>query len=478
MPRRFYLHTLGCKLNQTDTAALAATLRSRGMAPARRPEEADLLVVNTCTVTSRADADGRQALRRLARANPRAKLVAMGCYAGRAPEELSRIPEVDLVSGGCAAAPVAAAAEAAYPGELTGARGPHHAPPPAGGRTRATLKVQDGCDLSCSYCIVPAVRGRSRSVPPDELVESVRRLVAAGFAEIVLTGVNTGDYGRDLPGTGGLLDLLRRLTAVPGLGRLRLNSLEPRTVDQDLMAFLATCGQMAPHLQIPLQSGSDRILAAMRRNYRRRFYAELLDRLARRIPDIGLGADVIVGFPGESEQEFAETVSLVRNTPLSYLHVFSFSARPGTDAASLPGAVPAGVIKERAARLRGLAADKGAAFRRRFVGRTLQAVTLGDTGEAGAVRALTGNFFEVLLPPGSAPANRLLDVRVLAAHGAVARGVPWESGGDGPLPEREAVPADRRHRTALRMSSPAREIRGTGGPATRDPGSLEPEALS
>jgi threonylcarbamoyladenosine tRNA methylthiotransferase MtaB len=420
MPRRFYLHTLGCKLNQTDTAALAATLRSRGMLPAGRAEEADLLVVNTCTVTSRADADGRQALRRMARANPQARLVAMGCYASSDPEALASIPGVDRVSAGSAPAPVVAAADEAFPGELTAAPGPYHATLTPSGRTRAILKVQDGCNLTCSYCIIPQVRGRSRSVPADELVESLKRLVAAGFAEVVLTGVNTGDYGTDGAGGEDLLGLLRRLTAVPGLGRLRLNSLEPRTIDDDLVEFLAGDER---HLQIPLQSGSDRILAAMRRNYRSGFYAELTHLLARKIPDIGLGADVIVGFPGESDGEFAETVSVIRDTPLSYLHVFSYSARPGTDAASLAGAVPPRVTKERAARLRQLADEKGTAFRQRFVGRTLEAVTLGDPGEDGAVRALTGNFFEVLLPPASTAANRLVDVRILSVDEGVATGV-------------------------------------------------------
>jgi threonylcarbamoyladenosine tRNA methylthiotransferase MtaB len=427
--RRFYLHTLGCKLNQTDTQAVASELRARGMVPAARPKEADFLVVNTCTVTGRADADGRRMLRRLAGLNPRARLVAMGCYASRDPRTLAAIPGVDLVSRGSAAAPVVAEAERTFAGELTVAAEPYHAAPGAGGRTRAMLKVQDGCNLTCSYCVLPRVRGRSRSVPVEELARSLKRLVEAGFAEVVLTGVNTGDYGRDLPGGERLVDLLRRLVAVPGLGRLRLNSLEPRTAEADLIHFLADCPRLAPHLQIPLQSGSDRILARMRRNYRRDFYIELVQRLARRIPDIGLGADVIAGFPGESEQDFADTVALVRDTPLAYLHVFSYSLRPGTDAAGFPEAVPPAVIKERATRLRELAVEKGARFRRRFIGRTLQAVTLADPGPGGTVRALTGNFIEVLLPAGSAPGNRLVAVRVLAADETGARGV-LAAGGD------------------------------------------------
>ncbi len=420
--RRYYVETLGCKLNRADSERLERELAGRGMKPARHPEDADLLVVNTCTVTGRADADGRKTLRRLARCRPGARLVAMGCYASRDPVALAALDGVDLVARGADPAPVVAEALRSFPGEISVALENYHAAPVGGGRTRALLKVQDGCDLTCSYCIIPTVRGRSRSIPSSQLEASLVRLVAAGFAEIVLTGVNTGDYGRDLPGNENLLTLLRRLTAIPGLGRLRLNSLEPRTIHEDLLAFLAESAKMAPHLQVPLQSGSDRILKLMRRNYRRDFYVAVLERLARRRPDLGPGADILVGFPGETDDDFAATETVVRESPLAYLHVFSYSARPGTDATALTCAVPPPVIKERVAHLRQLAAAKGVEFRRRFVGRTLTAVTLESSAADGALRALTGNFFEVLLPPGSVPANRLVEVRVLAADTAGARG--------------------------------------------------------
>jgi threonylcarbamoyladenosine tRNA methylthiotransferase MtaB len=421
--RRYYLETLGCKLNRADSERLARELAGRGMQPAGRPEEADLLVVNTCTVTGRADADGRQALRRLARTHPGAHLVAMGCYARRDPAALAALPGVKLVAGGADPAPVVEEARRAFPGDLSLRMEPYHAAPVGGGRTRALLKVQDGCNLTCSYCIIPSVRGRSRSIPAGELEASLTRLVAAGFAEVVLTGVNTGDYGNDLPDSPDLLGLLRRLTRVPGLGRLRLNSLEPRTISADLVQFLASTDKVAPHLQVPLQSGSDRMLQRMRRNYRSALYRGVLESLARAIPDIGLGADVIVGFPGESDEDFAATEALVREAPLTYLHVFSYSARPGTDAAELDEAVPSPVIKARVAQLRGLAAAKGAAFRKRYVGRVLSAVTLEDRRQDGSLRALTGNFFEVALPAGSVAGNRLVDVRVLATDASGARGV-------------------------------------------------------
>jgi threonylcarbamoyladenosine tRNA methylthiotransferase MtaB len=423
MTRRYYLETLGCKLNRADTERLARELAGRGMQPAARPEDADLMVVNTCTVTGRADADGRQALRRLARSAPGAHLVAMGCYARRDPAALTALPGVSLVAQGADPAPVVEEARRAFPGELSRQIDPYHASPVGGGRTRALLKVQDGCNLTCSYCIIPSVRGRSRSLPVAELEDSLTRLVAAGFAEVVLTGVNTGDYGHDLPDGPDLLGLLRRLTRVSGLGRLRLNSLEPRTISKELVRFLADTEKVAPHLQVPLQSGSDRILQRMRRNYRSTMYREVLDSLAHSIPDIGLGADVIVGFPGESEADFAATETLVQESPLTYLHVFSYSQRPGTDAAGLDEVVPPVVTKARVAQLRSLAAAKGAAFRQRYVGRVLTAVTLEETGNGGDLRALTGNFFEVALPAGTVPGNRLVEVRVLSADASGARGV-------------------------------------------------------
>ena len=460
MSRRYWLQTLGCKLNQADTARLETELRSRGMVPAAAAEEADLLVVNTCTVTGRADADGRQILRRLARLNPGGRLVAMGCYANRDPEALQSLAGVDLVSGGSDPALVLREAVRSFPGELTAEAQPYHAVPTVAGRTRAYLKVQDGCNLTCSYCIIPTVRGRSRSLPAPELEASLRRLIEAGFVEVVLTGVNTGAWGNDLPGSPSLRDLLARLTAAPGLGRLRLNSLEPRTVTGELVDFLAATPRVARHLQIPLQSGSDRILARMRRNYRRRSYLDLLERLVSRLPDVGLGADVIVGFPGESEEDFLQTEELIRHSPLSYLHVFSYSARPGTDAAILPDAVPPVVIRDRARRLRDLAAEKGSAFRRRFIGRTLEAVTLDGASNDGSVRALTGNFFEVALPPGSAPGNALVDVEILEAGLERARGVPA-------IATASRAPDGRGQDPAARTPGPAGP---TPGPPGRVPG--------
>jgi threonylcarbamoyladenosine tRNA methylthiotransferase MtaB len=424
--RRYRVVTLGCKLNQFDTAALEGLLRRRGLRAGGEGEPAELVVVNTCTVTGRADAEARRLTRRLHRQHPRARLLVTGCYAERDARALASLPGVDAVVGHGDRDSLPGLLDrwlGPAPGEPAAA--PDHgcetpASPPAlhfGHRTRAYLKVQEGCDLRCSYCVIPRVRGASRSVAPGEVARSLAALVEQGYREVVLTGVNTGDWGKDLPGSPALPDLLERLLRVPGLGRLRLNSLEPRTVSDSLLELLADpAGRLAPHLQVPLQSGSDTVLRAMRRNYRTRHYRRVVERLRERVPDVAVGADVIVGFPGEGQAEFEETRAFIDEAGLDYLHVFSWSAREGTPAASLPARVDPAEVRRRAGLLRELAARRSLLFRRRFLGRTLEAVTLDALREDGRRRALTGNFIDVTLPAGSCPPNRLLPVRILSAE--------------------------------------------------------------
>jgi threonylcarbamoyladenosine tRNA methylthiotransferase MtaB len=254
-------------------------------------------------------------------------------------------------------------------------------------------------------------------VDAEEAALSLAVLVEEGYREVVLTGVNTGDWGKDLPGSPTLADLLERLLRVPGLGRLRLNSLEPRTVSDRLLDLLADpAGRIAPHLQVPLQSGCDHILRAMRRNYRTRHYRRVVERLRARVPDVAVGADVIVGFPGEGEAEFEATRAFIESVGLDYLHVFSWSAREGTPASALPGRVHSEEVRRRAGILRELAERRSLLFRRLFLGRTLEAVTLDALREDGRRRALTGNFIDVSLPAGSCPPNRLIPVRILRAE--------------------------------------------------------------
>ncbi len=426
--------TFGCKLNQADAALIEDRLRRLGL---RRLQEgsdaeaagADLVIVNSCTVTADADAAARQAARRLRRENPNSLLIATGCYAEREPEALRGPGGADHVvglrdQGGRLTAIVAARFGLALdPDRLElspfGASGACDPPLLPAERTRAFLKIQDGCGLRCSYCVIPKVRGPSVSLPPEQLLPRIDRLIEAGVREIVLTGVNTGDYGRDLDPPVSLAQLLSRAVDRPGLGRLRLNSLEPKTVSAGLIDRLAARpDRIARHLQIPLQSGSDTVLQRMRRPYRIADYARLVETLDRRIPGIGLGADVIVGFPGETEEEFEATCRFVAASPLRYLHVFSYSPRPGTVAASSPGRVSAPLIKERSARLRALGLELALRFRRSLLGRALPILTLREIRPGGRLRALSDNFVDLDLDLDGRPAldwvNRLLTARITA----------------------------------------------------------------
>jgi threonylcarbamoyladenosine tRNA methylthiotransferase MtaB len=419
--------TLGCKLNQADSASLEHRLRLLGLTRARQ-SAADLVVINTCTVTGGADREARQIARRLRRTHPGATLVVTGCYAERDGAALASLPGIDHVVGRRdMAAQVAAIAAGRFgashdeafalgPFGETGACAPGD-----GDRTRAYLKIQDGCDLRCSYCIIPTVRGASRSLPLDAVVARARALQDGGTREVVLTGVNSGDWGRDLSPAARLHDLLARLLEdVPAL-RVRLNSLEPRTVTPQIVRLMAESGgRLARHLQVPLQSGSDGVLARMRRNYRTADYARVVGGLAERVADAGLGADVIAGFPGENDAEFEETFRFLERSPLAYLHVFPYSARPGTPAALASPVVPA-VQKERVRRLRALGASLSLRFRSRFEGRTLQALVLHGRRADGRLRALTDNFIDLAIAPeaaGASPdalANRFVEARILAA---------------------------------------------------------------
>ncbi len=454
----YRIATLGCKLNQADTSILEARLLALGLSraggdpeiappeagPGAHAAPADLVILNTCTVTGAADREARQIARRLRRENPGATLIATGCYAERDPEALRNLAGVDHVVGMRDQAARVAALAASSLGLDPGASGPGAAASPLGPfgategcdpvtdpaeRTRAFLKIQDGCNLRCSYCIIPAVRGSSRSLPPDAVLRRMAFLTDAGYREIVFTGVNTGDYGRDLDPPLRLLDLLERAVRLQGLGRLRLNSLEPRTVTPEIAACLASEeGRVARHLQIPLQSGSDAVLGRMRRPYRTADYARVVEGLRAAVPAIGLGADVIAGFPGETGEEFEATCRFVASSPLNYLHVFSYSARPGTVAASLPDQVPPPVIKERSARLRALGRELSLRFRRSFVGRDLPALTLREIRPDGRLRALTDNFIDLGLdlagrPPGPLM-NRLVTARIMGASSDDTLAIP------------------------------------------------------
>jgi len=399
-PRRTWrIVTLGCKLNQFDSAAVAGRL---GGAVSRAAEDkpADLVLLNSCTVTHRADREARRLLRSLRRDNPRATVVVMGCAAKRDAQMFRDMPEVDVVLGPTAEVE-------AFLSEWDGAAGEAcTATPWFAERTRAFLKVQEGCDLRCSYCIVPSVRGPSKSVPAEEALAGLRGLLAAGYKEVVLTGINTGDWGRDLPGRRRLPDLLDLLLEAPGDFRLRLNSVEPRRVTERLLEQMVSSeGRLCRHLQVPLQSGSDAVLRAMKRNYSAAFYRKVLETAAEAVPGIALGADVLVGFPGETREDFAGTLRVIEESPLAFVHAFGYSPRPGTPAAQL-GEVPAAEVKARVHEVVELGHEKARRFAESQRGLPLRALTLSD-GEV-----LTDNFLTARLEGDPAPQNTFVGVTV------------------------------------------------------------------
>lgn len=438
-PRVSYF-TLGCRLNQHDTAAMRAALGAAGWGEARAGEAPDVVVVNTCTVTARADQEARQLIRRLAREHPRARLVVTGCYAQRAPGEVAAIEGVADVIGtaereriaerlgppgaaseaagsppmraGSAAATAASAAIAVAPAR---ARRPFASPdaapaPIAFGRTRALLKVQDGCDAFCAYCVVPYVRGRGRSLPIPDATAQARRLLAAGFHEIVLTGADLGAYGKDLGGGGGLAELIEAILALGPDHRVRISSIEPNKVDPALVAMAGADPRLCRHFHLPLQSGSAAVLRAMRRPYTPRAYARLVERLAARGP-MAIGADVIVGFPGEGDAEFEETLRFVEGLPITHLHVFRYSPRPETRAALEEARAGVAASRERSERLRALAAARRDAFHESLVGAVLPAIAEGAPAPEGACVAMTDLYAPVRIP--RRPAHRgIVPVRV------------------------------------------------------------------
>jgi len=419
-PLRVALRSQGCKVNACDLDALETALLAldRPMEVVPWDAPADVYVLNTCTVTAAADRDNRKLVYQLGRREPGAALVVTGCQATVAPEAVAALPGVLRVVPNEDKAGLPEVLAGLVPRPDLGADGPG----PAARRTRPFLKVQDGCDARCAYCIVPAARGPARSVGADEVLGRLHALGEAGAPEVVLTGVDLGAWGRDLTPRSGLADLLARVEAEAPVPRLRLSSLEPRGLTERLLEVLAGAGRVCRHLHVPLQSGDDGVLAAMGRPYRAADLLALGERLAERLPGLGLGTDVICGFPGEDEAAFDRTLALCHRLPLTYLHAFPFSPRPGTPAAARPDDVPHGDKKRRVAALRSLSAARRAAFVAAHVGRTVEVAVEGEV-EEGLLRGLTRRYVQVrFLGPATAP-SRLLRVRVDAAEGGLAHGV-------------------------------------------------------
>jgi threonylcarbamoyladenosine tRNA methylthiotransferase MtaB len=438
-PRTCRLVTLGCKVNQYETQYVKEMLEASGYREAADGEPADLCVVNTCTVTHEADAKGRQLIRRLAHDNPGAALVVMGCYATRDPQAVARLPGVTRVI-----------TDKARLREELGDFGVSAVPRGItrfDGHQRAFVKVQDGCLLTCTYCIIPHVRPTLRSRPPEEVLDEVRGLVGRGCQEVVLTGIHLGHYGIDLSRGRArgewcrLWHLLERLADLPGDFRVRLSSLEAAEVRDDLVRVLAGHPRFCPHLHLCLQSGSDRVLAAMKRRYRAAGFLERCRRLKAALDEPAFTTDVLIGFPGETDDDFEATCRVLREAGFSKVHVFSFSPRQGTPAAALPGAVPPGVVAERRRRLLNLEGELAAAYFRRLVGRRLDVLVEGaDPQRPGHVRGTSCRYAPVTFA-GHAPAllARRVPVRAAGVADGILLGRPEPT--DVPFPLRPLPPA-------------------------------------
>lgn len=420
--RRVFVESFGCRASQADGAAIEASLRDRGLVPVRQASEADLVILNTCTVTHSADVDARRTIRSLHRDHPSAEILVTGCYAQRAPEELAALDGVRWVVGNSHKpniADVVMTSTEEYHGQILvgnfGPETPFLASPVRDvreDRTRPNLKVQDGCSNRCSFCIIPSVRGRSRSAAAAAVIEQCRQL-GRRYCEVVLTGINLGRWGRDLPGRHRFVDLLREILRETEVRRLRISSVEPMDWSGDLLEFVADESRLAKHVHIPLQSGSDAVLKRMFRKYRTAHYASRVQLARQLMPDAALGADVMTGFPGESADEFHQTLRFLEEQPLTYLHVFTYSERPGTAAAQYGPAVPVELRRERTRILRELSDKKMHAFGQQMIGKTLSAVTLEEKG-----LALTDNFLRVRLSQVRAP-NEMVNLQIAAHNGSM-----------------------------------------------------------
>jgi threonylcarbamoyladenosine tRNA methylthiotransferase MtaB len=420
---KYAIVTFGCRVNQADSFVIEEQLRQRGDVNAS-PEDADLIIVNSCSVTASADQGTRQTIRRIARSNPDARVVVTGCYATRRPDDIRELPNVVRIVGNDAKDTLVALLEAE--GELTtaqrfdGGDGPCglSLEPGVAGRTALTLRVQTGCDQECSYCIIPQTRGAGRSRPLPEVVRDVRRAVEAGYREIAITGVHLGSYGRDLDDGTTLARLVRVLSEWPDEVLFRVSSLEPMDCTPEVVDAAASSPRIADHFHLPLQHGSDSMLAAMKRPYSTAYYRALIDDIRERLPHASIGTDIIIGFPGETPAHFDSMRDMLETLPVTHFHVFPYSDRPGTAASRLTGRVDGTEIRARARDIRGIGERKTAEFRRSQVGRTLRALAVDDGRSV-----VTGNYLKVKIGEPR-PRNTWVDVTIESANPLVGRALP------------------------------------------------------
>jgi len=421
---RVAITTLGCKVNTYDTATVETRLRAEGCDIVSFDAAADVYIVNTCTVTDRADAESRQLARRARRRSPEARVVMTGCFAQISPDRAA-IPEVDHVVGLNrlpdllrAVRGEVDAGDRILVDDLRTARSVKTIGAEVfTGQTRAFLKIQEGCDLFCTFCIVPFARGKSRSVSPRQVLLQLQQLADRGFQEVVLTGVHLGGYGVDLDPQIDLCDLLEMIVEQSPVPRLRLSSIDPPEVTPRLLDILADAPSLCPHVHLPIQAADDDVLRRMRRKYDTSLLRDVGTEIRRRLPAAAIGTDVIAGFPGETEDQFEATLAAIAELPFTYLHVFPYSKRTGTTAAKLDGHLPPARIKDRAARLRALGEEKRAEFAQRFCGDTLPVLVEEAESAAGRLVGYSRNYQRVELTGPATLVNREVDVRIARAQG-------------------------------------------------------------
>jgi threonylcarbamoyladenosine tRNA methylthiotransferase MtaB len=423
----FYVENFGCRATQADGAAIERQFRELGFERSPNAPGAEVVVLNTCTVTASADQDARAAIRRIHRDNPACKIVVTGCYAQRAPEEIALLPGVDRVignshkqilaeiatstrvSGTSKMVPLSALTprtnDSIFVSDIFAHTELLAAPvfDSANARTRPNLKVQDGCNNRCSFCVIPSVRGQNRSLHLQRILAEVNGLVDAGYREVVISGINLGRWGRDLPSAPRFESLVRAVLSETNLEKLRISSVEPMDWSDELIGLMAGSNRIAQHAHVPMQSGSDSILRAMHRKYRPWHYREKIEKIRNAMPTAAIGADVMTGFPGETNANFEETRRMVEELPLTYLHVFTYSSRPGTPSSRMSNQVPIELARERNRILRDLASEKKLTFMRSFVGKSLQAITLGENTRADSSEALTDNYLKLCIGEKLAP---------------------------------------------------------------------------
>ena len=416
--KKIAFHTLGCKLNFSETSAIARQMQERGFTTVDFEEASDVYVINTCSVTDQADTKCRNIVRKAMKQNPDAYVVVVGCYAQLKPKEIASIKGVDLVLGAAEKFKLpeiitdltknpcgqVLASEISNANFFVDAYS-------VGDRTRSFLKIQDGCDYKCSFCTIPLARGKSRSDTPENVLKNAKDLAAKGVKEIVLTGVNTGDYGKGIEGDYTFFDIVKRLDEVEGIERFRISSIEPNLLTDEIIEFVAQSKRFMPHFHIPLQSGSDKMLKLMQRRYKSDLYKSRVEKIKNVMPHACIGVDVIVGFPQETDYDFLDTYNFVNELDISYLHVFTYSERANTKAIEMDGVIPVPVRNQRNAMLRTLSEKKKRYFYQQFLG-TSRLALMEQEQHGNVMHGFTDNYIKVSMPFDALYVNQLVNVQL------------------------------------------------------------------